>query len=188
MCALCKIFGGFNLFPFICNCRFPCELYLNRHLKNKHNTSKGYTCNLCGLVTRTPKAMQRHNRKVHLPRVPEQCNYCGNLYATRASLTQHMLNMHVLVNKEHRCEICGFVSSTKDAKRKHIEFRHNPTKNHKCSMCGKAFKTPTLLKVCIDRILSNCHWYLPCHIFPVGTYSHSHGNRFVQVWLLWSHF
>lgn len=152
VCALHIIFSiqpALFVYYFICNCRFPCDVYLNNHLKKKHNTSKGFKCDQCDLVTSTPKALQRHTRKVHLPRDPEQCNYCGNLYATRATLTKHILNMHVLVDKEHRCEICGFVSSTKEAKRKHIEFRHNPVKNHKCTMCEKAFKTPTLLKVSI---------------------------------------
>ncbi|XP_073812611.1 zinc finger X-chromosomal protein-like [Musca autumnalis] len=54
--------------------------------------------------------------------------------------------MHVHANEEHRCEICGFVSSSKPAKKRHIDFKHNPEKKHKCTMCEKAFKTPTLLK------------------------------------------
>lgn len=138
-----------NSFQFaisFCNFRFACEMYLTRHLE--YHTAKTFICDTCGKSEPTIHALKKHKSKVHTPKVPGQCTYCGKWYSSQWTVRRHILNMHVRADEDHSCEICGFVSSTREAKKKHMNFKHNPEKRHKCSMCEKAFKTPTLLKVC----------------------------------------
>uniref|UniRef100_A0A1I8MNQ4 C2H2-type domain-containing protein n=1 Tax=Musca domestica TaxID=7370 RepID=A0A1I8MNQ4_MUSDO len=123
---------------------FSCEKLLAKHQKD--HPAKEYICETCGKVTPTLAVLKRHVRKVHDPKVPAQCTYCGKWYVTRSLMLRHVLNMHTTADSEHRCDICGFVSSTRSATRQHKRFKHNPEKRHKCTMCEKAFKTPTLLK------------------------------------------
>lgn len=125
---------------------------------------------MCGKVLRTRNSLQKHKKAVHFPKpqkVPEQCSYCGKWYSTHSTLQTHVLNMHIHNDREHRCEICGFVSSTREAKKKHIRFKHTAEKRHKCHMCEKAFKVPTLLRV-------SCSW-VPCAlVFWLSYYSVCH--------------
>uniref|UniRef100_A0A1I8M4G6 C2H2-type domain-containing protein n=1 Tax=Musca domestica TaxID=7370 RepID=A0A1I8M4G6_MUSDO len=97
---------------------------------------------------RSRDTLKKHKNAIHVkkPKVPEQCSYCGKWYSTRGTLQTHVLNMHIHINQEHRCEICGFVSTTREAKKKHIRFKHRAEKRHKCGLCEKAFKVPTLLR------------------------------------------
>lgn len=159
---------------FISIFRFPCEMYLIRHVKH-HNPPKEFVCDTCGKVSHTLHALLIHQQRVHAPKVPEQCTYCGKWYSTRWTLKSHVLNMHVRADQEHRCEICGFVSSSRTAKRRHKQFKHNPEKRHKCTMCEKAFKTPTLLKVCSK---SHTIWNICFNVRFVfaGTHRHSYGH------------
>lgn len=121
-------------------------MYLTRHLE--YHTAKTFICDTCGKSEPTIHALKKHKSKVHTPKVPGQCTYCGKWYSSQWTVRRHILNMHVRADEDHSCEICGFVSSTREAKKKHMNFKHNPEKRHKCSMCEKAFKTLTLLKVC----------------------------------------
>ncbi|XP_075166564.1 uncharacterized protein LOC142238735 isoform X6 [Haematobia irritans] len=127
-----------------CKKKFSCEKLLINH--QKFHPSKEYICESCGKVTPTLAVLKRHMKKVHAPKIPAQCTYCGKWYVTRSLMLRHVLNMHTTADSEHRCDICGFVSSTRSATRQHKRFKHNPEKRHKCNMCEKAFKTPTLLK------------------------------------------
>ncbi|XP_075166562.1 uncharacterized protein LOC142238735 isoform X5 [Haematobia irritans] len=131
-----------------CKKKYPNKKRLARHL-DLHNPLKEVMCDICGKVLRSRNSLQKHKVAVHQPKpkkIPEQCTYCGKWYSTHGTLQTHVLNMHVHIDKEHRCEICGFVSTTREAKKKHIRFKHNSVKRHKCTMCEKAFKVPTLLK------------------------------------------
>ncbi|XP_073812572.1 uncharacterized protein isoform X16 [Musca autumnalis] len=128
-----------------CKKKYACEAYLSRHLKY-HFPDKEFICEICGAVKPTLDTLKKHEKKVHAPKVAAQCKYCQKWYATRSHMLRHVLNMHTTADNEHRCEICGFVSTTRTALRQHKRFKHNPEKRHKCQMCEKAFKTPTLLK------------------------------------------
>lgn len=133
-------------FCFNYHYRFSSKALLSSHAKI-HTPHKGIVCDICGTLTPSVNALKQHNRKVHEPKVPRQCRYCNKWYSSRWSMQRHVINMHVHADEEHRCEICGFVSSTINAKKAHIRYKHSGEKRHKCSMCEKAFKTPTLLKV-----------------------------------------
>lgn len=104
-------------------------------------------CETCGKVTATQAILRRHVRKVHEPKIRTQCTYCDKWYSTRALMLMHALNMHRTAGLEHRCDICGHVSSTRSALTQHKRFKHDLERKHKCSYCEKAFKTPTQLKV-----------------------------------------
>uniref|UniRef100_A0A1I8N1P6 C2H2-type domain-containing protein n=1 Tax=Musca domestica TaxID=7370 RepID=A0A1I8N1P6_MUSDO len=127
---------------------YPSKKRLTRHLEY-HNPSKQVICDMCGKVLRTLNSLHKHKKVVHTSKpikIPEQCTYCGKWYSTHSNLQLHVLNMHIHIDKEHRCEICGFVSTTREAKKRHIRFKHRTEKKHKCGLCDKAFKAPTLLR------------------------------------------
>ncbi|XP_073812564.1 uncharacterized protein isoform X9 [Musca autumnalis] len=131
-----------------CKKKYPSKKRLARHLEY-HDPAKEVMCDICGKVLRTRNSLSKHKRAVHYKKPktgPVQCSYCDKWYSTRSTLQFHVLNMHIHVDREHRCEICGFVSTTREAKKKHIRFKHNTERKHQCTLCDKAFKVPTLLK------------------------------------------
>ncbi|XP_061402534.1 zinc finger protein OZF-like [Musca vetustissima] len=126
---------------------YATKILLHSHIRY-HSPSNLVVCDICGKTMRSRDTLKKHKNSVHnkKPKVPEQCSYCGKWYSTRSTLQLHVLNMHIHTDKEHRCEICGFVSTTREAKKKHIRFKHRAEKRHKCGLCDKAFKVPTLLR------------------------------------------
>ncbi|XP_073812573.1 uncharacterized protein isoform X17 [Musca autumnalis] len=130
-----------------CKKKFATKLLLYNH-KKYHSPSNIVVCDICGKTMRSVETLKKHKNAIHFkkPKVPEQCSYCGKWYSTRGTLQTHVLNMHIYTDREHRCEICGFVSTTRSAKLKHIRFKHRIEKKFKCGMCEKAFKVPTLLR------------------------------------------
>ena len=105
-------------------------------------------CDICGKIVYTMNTLSKHKKAVHgvkRIRIPKECTICHNWYK---DLSHHMRNMHCdYSDKRNVCEICGFVSTTRVAKLKHIRFKHATEKKHQCMVCRKAFKVPTLLKV-----------------------------------------
>ncbi|XP_058976049.1 zinc finger protein 37 isoform X14 [Musca domestica] len=130
-----------------CKKKFTTKIRLHSHIRY-HSPSNLVVCDICGKTMRSQDTLKKHKNAIHIkkPKVPEQCTYCGKWYSTRGTLQTHVLNMHIYASQEHRCEICGFVSTTRAAKLKHINFKHKPEKRHKCGMCEKAFKFPALLR------------------------------------------
>ncbi|XP_073812569.1 uncharacterized protein isoform X13 [Musca autumnalis] len=130
-----------------CKKKFATKILLHSHIRY-HSPSNIVVCDICGKTMRSADTLKKHKNAIHIkkPKVPAQCNYCGKWYSTRGTLQTHVLNMHIYTDTEHRCEICGFVSTTRSAKLKHIRFKHKIEKKFKCGMCEKAFKVPTLLK------------------------------------------
>ena len=105
-------------------------------------------CDICGKIVHTLNTFSKHKKSVHgVKRVrnPQECTICHNWYK---DLLQHMRNIHAdYSDKPNVCEICGFVSTTRVAKLKHIRYKHAIEKKYQCAVCRKAFKVPTLLKV-----------------------------------------
>ncbi|XP_073812576.1 uncharacterized protein isoform X20 [Musca autumnalis] len=131
-----------------CKKKYPSKKRLNSHLQY-HNPMYEVVCDICGKVLRTSNSLSKHKKAVHFKKPktgPEQCSYCHKWYTTRSNLQLHVLNKHIHTDREHRCEICGFVSASREARKSHIRFMHKSEKRHKCTMCEKAFKTPTTLK------------------------------------------
>ncbi|XP_013102886.2 zinc finger protein 62 homolog isoform X6 [Stomoxys calcitrans] len=136
-----------------CKKKFPTSERLNRHLK-LHNPEKLFVCDQCGKTFPDLSRLKLHNRHEHFnepkpERVPQQCVYCGKWYSSASSIYKHLRNIHANNDVEHRCHICGFVSTTATALKKHIQFNHEMVRKYKCTVCEKAFKRPQDLKVYI---------------------------------------
>lgn len=108
-------------------------------------------CDQCGKIVSTPNTLCKHLKTVHgikTPKTPIQCKHCHNWYAGKVNLQKHISNIHASnEDKRNVCEICGFVSTTKEAKMKHKRVKHRPGKNFDCTICGRSFQVPILLKV-----------------------------------------
>lgn len=171
--------------------RYPSEKSLNIH-RELHNPTDTAVCEQCGKLLLTRNALAMHMKAVHLPKAPrtrQQCKYCQAWLASKSGLRTHILNMHVHADVEHRCEICGFVSTSREAKKRHIQFKHNPEKRHKCSVCDKSFKVAILLRVSCAEVFSVVFYVViqsPLFISQ-GTHGHPYRCWSVQVSVLWCH-
>ncbi|KAM7345325.1 uncharacterized protein ACRADG_011675 isoform 4-T4 [Cochliomyia hominivorax] len=132
-----------------CKKKYPSHRRLMEH-RHHHNPAKAYMCDQCGKVVYTLNTLSKHKIAVHgvkSPKTPMQCKYCKNWYTGKANLQHHIRNLHT-DNEDNRnvCEICGFVSTTRAAKTKHIRFKHTSEKKFQCAVCERCFKVPVLLK------------------------------------------
>lgn len=150
--------------------RYPTSKRLSSHL-NVHNPENHAICDQCGKTFQNKHRLKYHIRFDHFnemrpKKIPEQCSYCDKWYSSKCSLYEHIKNMHTDTGAEHRCQTCGFVSTTSKALKKHILFNHDVVRKHKCNLCEKAFKRPLDLKVWQD-------WVFFC--FDSGVHRPLHG-------------
>ncbi|XP_058976053.1 zinc finger and BTB domain-containing protein 17 isoform X18 [Musca domestica] len=133
-----------------CKKKYPTSKRLSSHL-NVHNPENHAICDQCGKTFQNKHRLKYHIRFDHFnemrpKKIPEQCSYCDKWYSSKCSLYEHIKNMHTDTGAEHRCQTCGFVSTTSKALKKHILFNHDVVRKHKCNLCEKAFKRPLDLK------------------------------------------
>ncbi|XP_037824413.1 zinc finger protein 557-like [Lucilia sericata] len=129
--------------------RYPSKRRLNEH-RHHHNPARAYVCDQCGKIVYTLNTLHKHKKVVHgvkPPKTPLQCEYCKRFYTGKQNLQHHIRNMHnTNEDKRNVCELCGFVSTTREGKMKHIRFKHRAEKKFQCAVCERSFKVPALLK------------------------------------------
>lgn len=104
-------------------------------------TEKKYACETCnGLFTRRDSLQQHILRKHTANRVRSFTCECSAAFHDKNGLSQHKKQKHG--DKNLRCEICSFVTSTKGQLRNHKQI-HNPTKGFTCNWdgCSLSFRT-----------------------------------------------
>lgn len=152
-----------NMYMLTFSFRFPTSKRLNSHI-NIHNPERHFICDQCGKIFQSAHRLKFHNKYEHFnesrpKKIPEQCAYCDKWYSSKCSLYEHIKNIHTNTEVEHRCQICGFLSTTAKALKKHILFNHDVVRKHKCNLCDKAFKRPLDLKVCQYWNFKYIHMY-----------------------------
>ncbi|XP_023292624.2 transcription factor grauzone-like isoform X4 [Lucilia cuprina] len=132
-----------------CKKKYPSKRRLNEH-RHHHNPAQAYVCDQCGKTVYTLNTLHKHKKVVHgvkPPKIQLQCEFCKRFYTGKQNLQHHIRNMHnTNEDKRNVCELCGFVSTTREGKMKHIRFKHRAEKKFQCAVCERSFKVPALLK------------------------------------------
>ncbi|XP_037824407.1 zinc finger protein 16-like [Lucilia sericata] len=128
---------------------FPTSLKLHIH-KYIHNPQKIIICDKCGKTYKNKSGLKLHNRREHsdeanAEKIPAECPICKKWYTSKLRVQDHIRNIHTNTDIEHRCNTCGFVSTTARALKKHILYNHRLERKHKCTLCEKAFKKASTL-------------------------------------------
>ena len=76
------------------------------------------------------------------------CHLCGAEMVPSAR-HYHLRNVHKL-GKEHRCEVCGYLTHDKHLLQKHMKV-HNAERPFVCPHCGKTFRHKESLDICVRR-------------------------------------
>ncbi|XP_013114676.2 transcription factor grauzone [Stomoxys calcitrans] len=137
--------------------KFPCEQcgkpfatvhLLSSHIRVVHLDKYAFVCDICGSKMRTKEVFDRHISKHQGLELPTfSCDICGAKMTNKRGLKHHKKNQHPEDGKkEHACHLCGKISPTLDAHKRHVKYKHELSHNFKCTMCDKAFKRPCSLK------------------------------------------
>lgn len=154
---MCQICGK------LCDDDISFEIHSYYHLPPPE--SKG--CEFCG-----KEFIDNHTLKVHLRFVHEigaecgsfWCDYCGMEFTNKDRMAQHMKRKHIERNKSKvQCPICGKLTSTKTALRKHIRVIHGNIQRVNCPICEKSLAGHHYLRVHLkthdDTTLRHCCSY-----------------------------
>ena len=90
--------------------------------KQKHSSSKEYSCTICGKSFPTKSRLTRHER-VHTGEKPYECDICKKTFGLSSDLTRHT-RVHT-GEKPYLCEVCQ-----KSYTRSSTLSKHNKTDDH----------------------------------------------------------
>ncbi|CAK1583919.1 unnamed protein product [Parnassius mnemosyne] len=106
------------------------------HLKNSHQESKDYECDVCGKRLGNKSSLAQH-ASIHVSERRLECRQCGKKFRSKASLYIHE-QIHSNV-KTWACNQCSRSFRWRTHLLRHLK-RHSAEKSHVCSACGRGFK------------------------------------------------
>lgn len=129
---------------------------------NGRNAGK-HKCNLCGLVFKTIKFFQQHE-KLHANNEGFPCTHCGWLYRSKRALHMHMFEKHnkpKAMEKPRKnkynyefmeaipyyCDHCHMIYTSKVSILRHIQNYHDNIAYLPCNFCDSQFPTKQLLEL-----------------------------------------
>ncbi|KAK6173791.1 hypothetical protein SNE40_017189 [Patella caerulea] len=101
------------------------------------------TCEYCGRLTVTKKALIEHIR-THTGEKPYICELCGKGFAQSGSLKSHQL-IHI-GTKSVACELCDYTCLSKRRLKLHMVC-HSNEKKFQCAECGNRYARSTSLSI-----------------------------------------
>lgn len=131
--------------PFICNhCgkRFRIASGLARHIKEVHENSREFACDLCDRKFGNRRNVMEH-RRLHTNERPYVCDDCGKAFKQKASLFVHKRG-HSLVFP-FQCSECDLSFRTQPAMLLHATV-HSGHRPHACDLCDRKFRIKHELK------------------------------------------
>ncbi|XP_050417547.1 zinc finger protein 37 homolog [Patella vulgata] len=106
-------------------------------------TAEELTCEYCGRLTVTKKALTEHIR-THTGEKPYICELCGKGFAQSGSLKSHQL-IHI-GTKSVACELCDYTCLSKRRLKLHMVC-HSSEKKYQCAECGNRYARSTSLNI-----------------------------------------
>ena len=132
-----------------CEKFFKQREYLLKHIKYIHKRSEvgKWICKICQKEFAQYGPLSIHKRRKHTDTEPQDCQECGKTYPSKLHLKDHIKITHNALLKE--CPICHKVlASTSLLSHKKTHLIEKP---HKCNICGKAMADKHNLKTHIKR-------------------------------------
>ncbi|XP_063370290.1 zinc finger protein 250-like [Cydia amplana] len=134
----------------VCKQRMSTEDKLVGH-KKYHE--KRYRCPVCGMTRASRVLVKDHYSALHSSRqVRHNCPHCDKTFTRKLAWRKHVSSVHGRARET--CQYCNKTYANKDVLKAHINLRHPIegttapiVKSHVCQDCGKAFKSPSLLKI-----------------------------------------
>ena len=125
-----------------CEFKSADSISFNLHKLKKHNPPIYHTCEVCKNEFRDKNSltnhMQTHKKK-------QKCNQCLYMADSQDELDNHVLRRH---SKEYECDLCDFVSQSKNGILQHEKDDHNIKKTRKKFNCIKCDETFVALSDC----------------------------------------
>lgn len=104
-------------------------------LPQQQQTTKSFTCNICGKTLSRRDHLKLHTT-IHTGIRPYRCMTCGVSFSRNHHLVRHM-GSH-MSEKRYKCDICGKGLSRSDHLKVHRRI-HTGERPFKCQICGFAF-------------------------------------------------
>lgn len=122
-----------------CDKMFGYPKDLNKHIENIHSDRK-YFCDQCSKEYTNRIVFESHLKTHDIGYVKPSfiCKVCEKSFTTKYSLASHLKSVHLGLNKEYLCQMCGKKFSQRSSYKQHCN-AHNGIKPYKCMTCGKAF-------------------------------------------------
>ena len=136
-----------------CDKKFPRSGKLKEHVKNVHAKLK-YKCDFkeCQKSFDIFSEMREHKKNDHVgDAMNYSCEHCGKGYNDKKNFRRHVESNHG--NKRYPCTVCGKDFGLETTLKAHIKTIHEGRLDYACEEdgCGKAYATPSLLKIHVDR-------------------------------------
>ncbi|CAB3387528.1 Hypothetical predicted protein [Cloeon dipterum] len=123
------------------------ESHQRRHLREA-NKSRGvgrprrrplhngpFPCSICEKTFKHQGQVKIHMR-LHTGERPFACSQCDKAYATRNRLNLHVKRTHMVLKKEHSCEVCGKQFENHSTLMFHRKIHFPDSRTEKCEVCG----------------------------------------------------
>ncbi|XP_014244558.1 histone H4 transcription factor [Cimex lectularius] len=132
---------------------------LLEHVK-VHTGEKKTACPQCGNVFASNAKFEDHcHRQLPVDEKSHQCNYCFSYLPSERLLRDHM-RQHV---HHYKCNFCGMTCHTPGILKRHIKYRHTPSRKYACPLCSSKCKTHTDLRQHLLRHTENKFTELSCN-------------------------
>lgn len=126
-----------------CDKSFRSASGMNRHVRDVHEGTKNFVCDVCGRRLASRASRDEH-RRTHTGERPHACEICGKSFKQKASLHVHRL-YHSKVLPYH-CDQCGRGFRRRQELDKHVSW-HSDRKPYTCDICDERFRS----KSCVIR-------------------------------------
>ncbi|XP_066251827.1 zinc finger imprinted 3-like isoform X2 [Euwallacea similis] len=129
-----------------CKQNFHLKSALAYHISKCHSSKdKAIKCDKCSTNFRTAKALNTHNKSLHIPeKLPKfQCEKCEQQFKLLKDILKHCSIDHLMSQKDikpYQCDKCLTRFASCSLLIQHKKY-HNQERQFTCSMCGKSFIT-----------------------------------------------
>ena len=159
----------------VCGGSYKGKWKLDRHIRTAHQDKvELIKCDLCDFSSKNPEEMEKHITSLH-PEVCSSCEICGKVFSTAKALERHTIANHERKDCElcnitfkqvrqlqehmasvhelyHYCDKCDFKSATKYQLADHKRFKHERGKEIECNQCDSKFNWNAALQLHIKMV------------------------------------